>query len=98
MYVTLQQTAVEVADFLQQSGICFVFYHAGMKAEERNAIQNRFMNNDVQVVVATIAFGMGIDKSDIRAVYHCNLAKSIKNYVQEIGRAGQPSHCKMLFR
>ena len=99
VYVTLQQTAVEVAEYLTQSGISAVFYHAGMKAEERDSIQNQFMTNQVQVVVATIAFGMGIDKSDIRAVFHYNLPKSIENYVQEIGRAGRDglgSHCEML--
>lgn len=99
VYVTLQQTAVEVAEYLTQSGIGAVFYHAGMKAEERDNIQNQFMTNQVQVVVATIAFGMGIDKSDIRAVFHYNLPKSIENYVQEIGRAGRDglgSHCEML--
>lgn len=99
VYVTLQQTAVEVAEYLTQSGISAVFYHAGMKAEERDSIQNQFMTNQVQVVVATIAFGMGIDKSDIRAVFHYNLPKGIENYVQEIGRAGRDglgSHCEML--
>lgn len=99
VYVTLQQTAMEVAEYLTQAGISAVYYHAGIKAEERDAIQNQFMQNQVQVVVATIAFGMGIDKSDIRAVFHYNLPKSIENYVQEIGRAGRDglgSHCEML--
>lgn len=99
VYVTLQQTAIEISNFLKSLYINAAHYHAGMKPEERDLIQNQFMNNDVQVVVATIAFGMGIDKSNIRAVFHYNLPKSIENYVQEIGRAGRDgleSHCEML--
>lgn len=89
IYVTLQQTAIDVAQSLNKSGLKAHYYHAGLKDEERVAIQNTFMKGDVPIVVATIAFGMGIDKSNIRAVYHFNLPKSIENYVQEIGRAGR---------
>ena len=89
VYVTLQNTAVDVAEFLRSNGVQAEAYHAGFKSENREAIQNRFMNGQTDVIVATIAFGMGIDKSDIRFVIHYNLPKSIENYSQEIGRAGR---------
>ncbi|MDO6687242.1 MULTISPECIES: RecQ family ATP-dependent DNA helicase [unclassified Agarivorans] len=89
VYVTLQHTAEEVAKHLQQQGINAVAYHAGFANEQRQQTQNDFMNDKVQVVVATIAFGMGVDKSNIRFVVHYDLPKSIENYSQEIGRAGR---------
>jgi ATP-dependent DNA helicase RecQ len=98
VYVTLQKTAEDVAAAIAASGLSAAHYHAGLNDDERNSIQNNFMNGATPIVVATIAFGMGIDKSNIRAVYHFNLPKSIENYVQEIGRAGRdglPSLCEM---
>ncbi|UPW17289.1 RecQ family ATP-dependent DNA helicase [Agarivorans sp. TSD2052] len=89
VYVTLQHTAEEVAAYLQSQGLNAVAYHAGFANEQRQQTQNDFMNDKVQVVVATIAFGMGVDKSNIRFVVHYDLPKSIENYSQEIGRAGR---------
>ncbi len=89
VYVTLQKTAEAVAAALVDAGFSADAYHAGMEAESREAVQNRFMTADDRIVVATIAFGMGIDKANIRAVYHYNLPKSLENYAQEIGRAGR---------
>lgn len=99
VYVTLQKTAEEVANLLNNNGILATAYHAGLKTEMRESIQDKFMNNDINCVVATIAFGMGIDKSNIRNVIHYDLPKSIENYSQEIGRAGRdnkPSNCIVL--
>jgi ATP-dependent DNA helicase RecQ len=98
VYVTLQQQAEQVAAQLQAAGIRARAYHAGMKPEVRESIQNAFMAGEADTVVATIAFGMGIDKADIRAVYHYNLPKSLENYMQEIGRAGRDgaaSRCEL---
>ncbi len=89
VYVTLQHTAEEVAAHLAQAGFAARAYHAGMKSEQRSNTQDWFMNSDDGIVVATIAFGMGVDKSNIRYVYHYNLPKSLENFAQEIGRAGR---------
>ncbi|MDO6446578.1 RecQ family ATP-dependent DNA helicase [Colwellia sp. 1_MG-2023] len=89
VYVTLQHSAEQVADFLVKSGLNAHAYHAGFDSDMRTKIQDDFMSGKVEIIVATIAFGMGIDKSDIRFVIHYDLPKSIENYSQEIGRAGR---------
>jgi len=99
VYVTRQETAEEVATFLAKSGMAARAYHAGLRTELRREIQEQFMGGELGIVVATIAFGMGVDKADIRAVIHYNLPKSLEGYTQEIGRAGrdgEPAVCEML--
>ncbi|OUS31343.1 recombinase RecQ [Thalassotalea sp. 42_200_T64] len=99
VYVTLQQTAEQVARSLSARGISATAYHAGMDSDSRQNIQKNFMNGNINIIVATIAFGMGIDKSNIRFVVHYDLPKSIENYAQEIGRAGRDggsSECLVL--
>jgi len=89
IYTTNRKTTEELADMLTANGIKAVAYHAGFDSKLRSDRQDQFMNEDVQVIVATIAFGMGIDKPDIRYVIHYNIPKSIENYYQETGRAGR---------
>ena len=99
VYVSLQKTTEEIAAACQQAGLDAKAYHAGMESEDRAQIQEWFMDGENKIVVATIAFGMGIDKSDIRYIYHFNPPKSLENYAQEIGRAGRDglvSHCELL--
>ncbi len=99
VYVTLQKTAEQVAAFLSHQGLPARAYHAGLDGEARHIVQDWFMSSATAIVCATIAFGMGIDKSDIRYVYHYNLPKTLENYAQEIGRAGRDggeSTCELL--
>ncbi len=89
VYCLSRRKTEDVADYLCAQGVRALPYHAGMSKEQREANQNRFMTEPGIVVVATIAFGMGIDKSDVRFVFHADLPGSLEAYYQEIGRAGR---------
>jgi ATP-dependent DNA helicase RecQ len=89
IYTLNRKTTEELAETLMANGIQAVAYHAGLDTKLRASRQDQFLGEEIQVIVATIAFGMGIDKPDIRFVIHYNIPKSIENYYQETGRAGR---------
>ena len=89
IYVQARKTTEELAEMLRLNGISAVPYHAGMDSKSRAQVQDAFLGEDVKVICATIAFGMGIDKPDVRVVIHYDIPKSIENYYQETGRGGR---------
>jgi ATP-dependent DNA helicase RecQ len=101
VYVSTRRQAEELADALCEGALRAASYHAGMKAHERDDVQERFMDGEIDVVVATTAFGMGIDKHDVRWVYHAEVAESLDAYYQEVGRAGrdgEPAEIVLFYR
>ncbi len=100
VYRTTRDSVTDTAEFLTSKGIKALPYHAGLGGDERTRNQDAFNRDEISVIVATIAFGMGIDKSNVRFVVHADLPKNIEGYYQETGRAGrdgEPAHCLLLF-
>ncbi|HME99474.1 MAG TPA: DNA helicase RecQ [Terriglobia bacterium] len=100
VYCISRKDTENLAGTLQDRGVRAAFYHAGMNAEERRKTQDAFAAEQIDVVVATVAFGMGIDRSDVRAVIHAAMPKSIEHYQQETGRAGRDgleAECVLLY-
>jgi ATP-dependent DNA helicase RecQ len=100
VYCLSRRDSEEMAAWLEKKGLRAAHYHAGMEPEERRRTQDRFAAEEVDVVAATVAFGMGIDRSDVRCVVHATLPKSIEHYQQETGRAGRdglPAECVLFY-
>jgi ATP-dependent DNA helicase RecQ len=101
VYCVTKKECEELAASLRRSGVEAAHYHAGLASGERSSVQERFMTDDLPVVVATVAFGMGVDKPNVRFVVHSSPPASLPAYIQEAGRAGrdgEPSECVMLYR
>ena len=100
VYCATRRQAEEVAGFLQAKGVEADHFHAGLSPETKKNVQRSFIGGDLRVIVATNAFGMGIDKPDVRLVVHADIPGSLENYLQEAGRAGRDqkiARCVLLY-
>jgi ATP-dependent DNA helicase RecQ len=100
VYCSTRKKTEEVAEFLQTRDIAAGYFHAGMQPTSKKQVQNRFIHGELRVIAATNAFGMGIDKPDVRLVIHADIPGSLENYLQEAGRAGRDraeAHCVLLY-
>ena len=100
VYCATRRKTEEVANFLTEQGISADRFHAGLQPEEKKSVQRRFIEGELRAIAATNAFGMGIDKPDVRLVIHADIPSSLENYLQEAGRAGrdqQQAHCVLLY-
>ena len=100
VFCARQKTVEETASFLKQAGLDCGFFHGGMSSEEKRAVQESFIRGELRVIAATNAFGMGVDKADVRLVIHLDTPGSLENYLQEAGRAGrdqESARCILLY-
>ena len=100
VYCATRRNTEELAEFLRAKEIAAEYFHAGLPPETKKDVQNRFISGEIRVITATNAFGMGIDKPDVRLVVHSDIPSSLENYLQEAGRAGrdrEPARCVLLY-